>query len=84
MTSGHRLPISTGDCTGPSICCSSVRALPSQNCVKFSPALNTVGALMVPGFPSTPIETLRPSSPPLPRSWQLTQAVVLSLDNLGS
>ena len=84
MTSGHRLPSSTEDCTGPSICCSSVLARPSQNCLKFRPTLNTVGALIDPNLPSTPTDTLSPSSPPEPRSWQLTQAVVLSFDSLGS
>ena len=32
-----------GDCTGPSTCLSSVAARPSRNCLKFRPALNTVG-----------------------------------------
>ncbi len=76
--------ISTGFCTGPSACFSRLGARPSQNCTVKYAELNTVGALRVPVFPCTPLETGLPSENPALGLWHVAHETVLSTDNCVS
>src|SRR5450830_952458 len=67
------LPISRGLMTTCSIWASRVSTRPSQNCLKFRLALNTVGVLILTGWPSKPRENGLSSAPPVSSRWQLAQ-----------